>query len=134
MTDIDRKNLEKEMERIQNKKEYLEPLSDFPNIVEWCGHKVVSIEQLETLRRELNDIITDLYELTNGYISTDTLMSVEYENDYGVDKPFFGISGPETLGSWKHRLKVMMQLYQDNPEAVRIIQKKLDELYEIVKL
>jgi hypothetical protein len=97
----------------------------------------VSVNILEKLKKEFDDLLIELHELCNGSISPDTDLYLEYEPDPESDGstlhavPYLISIEPETLGAWKSRLKLLRSNLHFDSDAVAIINKKLEELYEI---
>lgn len=138
---VDLEKLKLELDRKTDVKDSYQSLKDFPMVKEilYDFQDSVSVVKLEKLQQELSYLLIELHGLCNGCISQNTDLVLRFEPDPESENPedvipLLASCGPESLGAWKSRLKKMRDQLSFDSEAVDIIQKKLDELYEINKL
>ena len=140
IVDIDK--LKKEMDRRMDIRDAHQSLVDFPLVERMLTNQLVPfcVDDLEDLSKEIHDLLINLHEMCNGYISTDTPLYLEYEPDPESDLstpvavPYLTTTDPESLGAWKSRLKLLRTNLHFDPDAIAVIDKKLEELYELKSL
>ena len=134
---IDIDKLKEEMERKMDVRDSHQSLVDFPFVEKMLTNQMVPfcVNDLEILSKEIYNLIIELRELCNGHISPDTTLYLEYEPEPDTSGvPYLTSTDPESLGAWKSRLKLLRTNLHFDSDAVAVIDKKLQELYELKSL
>lgn len=140
MSLINLDNLKEEIKRKMDLTKDYEDITDKPQLQRFIGNAPVTIKDIDDLLEEIRELIVDLREWTNGYIDNDTpLMMETIKNDpdhYGEDRIVIVTHAPESLGSWKKRLRGLKtkMFTLDENDAVQLINEKLGKLNELVSL